>query len=68
MFFLTIEDHCLVPFFCQWISVPFAITNDAVSSISANSGEAWTGEIQTKKLGIWIDYGLLLVSIFVGLY
>lgn len=54
-----IQLSCI--FIGLWISVPFAITNDAVSSISANSGEAWTGEIQTTKLGIWIDYGLLLI-------
>ena len=39
------------------------MTNEAVSSISVNSGAAWTGEIQTKLIGVWLDYGLLLVTL-----
>ena len=38
------------------------MTNEAVSSISVNSGAEWTGEIQTKLIGVWLDYGLLLVT------
>ncbi|XP_074623661.1 high-affinity choline transporter 1-like isoform X2 [Acropora palmata] len=54
-----IQLSCI--FIGLWISVPFAMTNEAVSSISVNSGAEWTGEIQTKLIGVWLDYGLLLI-------
>ncbi|CAH3022734.1 unnamed protein product, partial [Porites evermanni] len=43
-----------------WISVPFAMTNPAVSSISVDSKE-WVGELSVEQLGPWMDYALLLM-------
>ena len=48
-------------FLLQWISVPFAMTHPAVSSISVDSKE-WVGELSVKQLGPWMDYALLLVN------
>ncbi|XP_078356322.1 high-affinity choline transporter 1-like, partial [Oculina patagonica] len=43
-----------------WLSIPFAMTNSAVTSISKDSG-TWVGEVPTAKLGIWLDYATLLI-------
>lgn len=39
------------------------MTNSAVSSISDTSTQ-WVGEWSTTYVGVWLDYGLLLVIIF----
>lgn len=44
-----------------WISIPFALTNSAVSDIAENSGQRWVGEWSSKYVGVWLDYGLLLI-------
>lgn len=44
-----------------WISIPFALTNSAVSSIAENSGQRWVGEWSTKYIGVWLDFALLLI-------
>ena len=37
------------------------MTHKAVSSITEDSGK-WVGEIPTAKIGVWLDYAMLLVS------
>ena len=37
------------------------MTHEAVSSITEDSGK-WVGEIPTAKIGVWLDYAMLLVS------
>ncbi|ELT96417.1 hypothetical protein CAPTEDRAFT_120487 [Capitella teleta] len=48
-----------------WLCVPFALTHEAVSSISSTSGgpDGWLGEdnLSGKFIGLYIDSGLLLV-------
>ena len=46
----------------QWLTVPFAVTNPAVSSLSLNQTD-WLGSIppSSPEWGIWIDYWLLLI-------
>nr|XP_039250348.1 high affinity choline transporter 1-like isoform X1 [Styela clava] len=47
-----------------WLSIPFAMTNDAVTSISetAYSGPGgWLGEWDSDYTGEWIDFALLLM-------
>ena len=53
----------IILFIFQWISIPFALTNSAVSNIADDSGKRWTGEWSTKFVGVWIDYALLLVNL-----
>lgn len=43
-----------------WISVPFAMTNDAVSKITETSNQ-WVGQWKLEDTGIWIDSALLLM-------
>ena len=38
------------------------MTNSAVTSISKDSGD-WIGEVPTPKLGVWLDYAMLLVIV-----
>ncbi|KAK3602584.1 hypothetical protein CHS0354_020648 [Potamilus streckersoni] len=44
-----------------WLSIPFAMTNDAVHSISINATENWIKTLKTEDLGIYIDSYLLLI-------
>ncbi|ELU16697.1 hypothetical protein CAPTEDRAFT_113629 [Capitella teleta] len=48
-----------------WLCVPFALTHEAVSSISSTAGgpDGWLGEdnLSGKFIGLYIDSGLLLV-------
>lgn len=43
-----------------WLSIPFAMTNKAVTSITKDSSK-WVGEIPTAKIGVWLDYAMLLI-------
>ncbi|XP_071946763.1 high-affinity choline transporter 1-like isoform X2 [Antedon mediterranea] len=43
-----------------WLSIPFAFTNEHVSSISLTK-EDWLGSWDSRKSGIWVDYGFLLI-------
>uniref|UniRef100_A0A0B6ZWB1 Uncharacterized protein n=1 Tax=Arion vulgaris TaxID=1028688 RepID=A0A0B6ZWB1_9EUPU len=44
-----------------WICVPFAMTNEATTSITANSSEKWMGTLENIYIGNYIDYFLLLI-------
>jgi len=44
-----------------WVSVPFAMTNDAVSSITSTSVGGWLGTWDVESTGVWIDSALLLM-------
>jgi len=44
-----------------WVSVPFAMTNDAVSSITSTSVGGWLGTWDIESTGVWIDSALLLM-------
>lgn len=51
----------------QWISVPFALSNPAVSDISVSAKEAiyqsaWLGKIEPNDKWLWADNFFLLVS------
>lgn len=51
----------------QWISVPFAMSNPAVSDISVSAKEAiyqspWLGKIEPEDKWLWTDNFFLLVS------
>ena len=58
----------LTPWICslQWLSIPFAMTHSAVSSISDTSTQ-WVGEWSNTYVGVWLDYALLLVNTFLFL-
>ncbi|XP_028407780.1 high-affinity choline transporter 1-like [Dendronephthya gigantea] len=43
-----------------WLTIPFAMTHSAVSSISTTK-KTWIGEWDWKFTGVWVDYALLLV-------
>lgn len=50
----------------QWISVPFAMSNPAVSDISVSAKEAiyqspWLGKIEPDDKWLWADNFCLLV-------
>jgi len=51
-------------FLSQWISVPFVLTNPAVSNIieTAQSNHSWLGTWDNNYAGYWIDSTLVLVS------
>ena len=44
----------------QWLSLPFAITNPAVSSISPSDVD-WIGHVEPQYWGQYFDYGMLLI-------
>lgn len=53
----------------QWISVPFALSNPAVSDIMVSAKEAihqspWLGKIESEDKWLWIDNFCLLVRHF----
>ncbi|XP_022780106.1 high-affinity choline transporter 1-like [Stylophora pistillata] len=43
-----------------WLSIPFAMTHKAVTSITEDSSK-WVGEIPTDQIGVWLDYAMLLI-------
>ncbi|XP_071949540.1 high-affinity choline transporter 1-like [Antedon mediterranea] len=47
-------------FFGLWLSIPFALTNDHVTSI-IDTKEMWLGTWDNKYAGEWLDYGFLLM-------
>lgn len=52
----------------QWISVPFALANPAVSAITVTAVKQvyqapWTGSINQKDIWVWLDTFCLLVNI-----
>ncbi|XP_074648202.1 high-affinity choline transporter 1-like [Tubulanus polymorphus] len=54
----------VVQLFCilvgLWLSVPFAMTHEAVTPISETLPQ-WIGHLDSKLTGIYMDYGLLLI-------
>lgn len=51
----------------QWISVPFAMSNPAVSDITVSAKEAihqspWLGRIEPQDKWLWLDNFCLLVG------
>lgn len=53
----------------QWISVPFALSNPAVSDITVSAKEAihqppWLGKIEPEDTWLWLDNFCLLVRHF----
>lgn len=61
--------YCLQSFFSgylQWISVPFALTNNAVSDITVTAVKQvyqspWWGSVSRGETWVWIDNFCLLV-------
>ncbi|XP_005094203.1 high-affinity choline transporter 1 [Aplysia californica] len=47
-------------FFGLWISVPFALTHEAVSGITANATQNWILPIDTADMPMYVDSFLLL--------
>ncbi|XP_046657306.1 high-affinity choline transporter 1-like [Daphnia pulicaria] len=47
-------------FFGLWVSIPFAMTNSAVSSIAPSEVD-WVGTLEPQYYGQYFDYGMLLV-------
>eukprot|EP00057_Strongylocentrotus_purpuratus_P032721 XP_788605.2 PREDICTED: high affinity choline transporter 1 [Strongylocentrotus purpuratus] len=45
-----------------WLSIPFAMTNEAVAPLSETKFE-WLGEWDTDMLGVWLDKWMLLVHL-----
>ncbi|CAB3993446.1 high-affinity choline transporter 1-like, partial [Paramuricea clavata] len=43
-----------------WLTIPFALTHSAVSSITT-SKKTWIGEWDSKFTGVWLDSALLLI-------
>jgi len=54
----------VVQLFCiavgLFLTLPFAITNDNVASLSSTA-PTWRGELKPYKAGKWIDYAMLLI-------
>lgn len=48
-------------FYFQWLSIPFAMTHDAVTDISVNYTTVWIKELEPKYSGVYIDSFLLLI-------
>lgn len=53
-------------FYLQWISVPFALTNAAVSDITLTAVKQvyqspWRGSVKKEDTWVWIDNFCLLV-------
>ncbi|ESO84203.1 hypothetical protein LOTGIDRAFT_108245 [Lottia gigantea] len=44
-----------------WLSVPFALTHDAVESISINATSVWIEPVEASQSGIYMDSFLLLI-------
>lgn len=62
---IVIFAFCACPLY-QWISVPFAMSNPAVSDITVSAKEAiyqsaWLGKIEPEDKWLWIDNFCLLV-------
>lgn len=64
--FATIKENV---FFLQWVSVPFALSNPAVSDIGVTAVKqlfanqtAWLGKIENNDKWMWADNFCLLVS------
>ena len=45
-----------------WLTVPFALDADDVTNINETRHE-WLGSVKGAKVGQWIDYAMLLVSL-----
>ena len=50
-----------------WLTVPFCLTHDYVTPISSTQSE-WLGHLSGAKVGKWIDYAMLLVSLYISLF
>jgi len=50
----------MILFVSQFLSMPFALTNEHVGSI-ANDVTPWIGSIARQDSGLWADYALLLL-------
>ena len=48
-------------FYLQWISIPFAMTHEAVGDIRVNASSLWIGEVDPTYSGQYIDSFLLLI-------
>ena len=46
---------------CQWVSLPFAMTNDAVSPLTTNATEVWIKDVDPVYSGFYIDCYLVLI-------
>lgn len=46
--------------YAQWLSIPFAMTNEAVSSIAPSQVD-WVGHVEPQYWGQYFDYGMLLI-------
>ncbi|CAG5131761.1 unnamed protein product [Candidula unifasciata] len=55
----VVQLFCI--FFGLWISVPFAMTHEAVHDFSINATETWLRPIPTADLPVYIDSFLLLM-------
>ena len=54
----VIQLFCI--FVGLWLCIPFALTNPAVKSMSSDYHD-WFGELPAYQIGMYIDYGLLLI-------
>ena len=45
----------------QWLVIPFAMTNDAVTDISVNYTTVWIKEVNRRHWGYYIDSYLLII-------
>ncbi|XP_071946750.1 high-affinity choline transporter 1-like isoform X2 [Antedon mediterranea] len=52
----VLQLTCL--FFGLWLSIPFALANEHVTSITETN---WFGTWENKYSGVWLDYALLLI-------
>ncbi|XP_012934956.1 high-affinity choline transporter 1 [Aplysia californica] len=44
-----------------WLTIPFAMTHEAVDSITTNSSDKWLGSLEGSYAANYIDYYLLLI-------
>ena len=58
----VVKSHCCLKLLFQWLSIPFAMSHDAVTSITETKGR-WLGHWQPKHAGQWFDHAFLLASI-----
>lgn len=48
-------------FFFQWLTIPFAMANEATTNIGFNATTKWVKDLDPKYTGSYIDSYLLLI-------
>ncbi|XP_071507686.1 high affinity choline transporter 1-like [Diadema antillarum] len=57
--YTDVVQLCLI-FFGLWLCLPFALTNDAVTSLGETK-DSWLGQLNPEDAGVWFDIVMLLI-------